>query len=83
MSDTTTPQVMSGGHTINPGFSSTKGVHIYLGRFSQVTYDAASRTAVVGSGLIWDTVHEKLQDHDVMVVGPRATGVSGYHNFPG
>ena len=67
----------SGGHTSNPGFSSTKGIHIYTGKFSQVTYDAASGTAVIGSGLIWDTVYQRLQEHCVSVVGGRVTGVSG------
>ena len=66
----------SGGHTSNPGFSSTKGIQIYTRNFSQVTYDPASGTAVIGSGLIWDTVYERLQDHDVIVLGGRATGVS-------
>ena len=74
---------MSGGHTINPGFSSTKGIHIYLGRFSQVTYDATSGTVVIGSGLIWDTVYEKLQDHSVNVVGGRVSGVCQPRDFPG
>ena len=31
---------------------------------------------MIGSGLIWDTVYERLQDHDVIVLGGRATGVS-------
>ena len=67
---------MSGGHTSNPGFSSTEGIQIYTGRFSQVTYDPASSTVVIGSGLIWDTVYERLQDEDVIVLGGRETGVS-------
>jgi len=70
--------VKSGGHTSNPGFSSTKGIQIYTGRFSQVTYDPESNTAVIGSGLIWDTVYERLQDHDVIVLGGRVTGVSEF-----
>ncbi|KAF9648761.1 FAD-binding domain-containing protein [Thelephora ganbajun] len=67
--------VKSGGHTMNPGFSSTKGIHIYTGKFSQVTYDAASGTAVIGTGLIWDNVYQRLQEHHVNVVGGRVTGV--------
>ena len=66
----------SGGHTTNPGFSSTKGIHIYTGRFSQVTYDATSGTAVIGTGLVWDTVYERLQEYNVTVAGGRVTGVS-------
>jgi FAD/FMN-containing dehydrogenase len=60
----------------NPGFSSTEGIHIYTGRFSQVTYDATSGTVVVGTGLIWDNVYEQLQEHNVIVAGGRVTGVS-------
>jgi len=68
---------MSGGHNSNPGFSSTKGIHIYTGKFSQVTYDAVSGTAVIGTGLVWDTVYQRLQDHHVSVLGGRMAGVSG------
>lgn len=68
-------QVKSGGHTINPGFSSTRGIHIYTGRFSQTTYDATSGTVVIGTGLVWDTVYERLQDYNVTVIGARVTGV--------
>jgi len=70
-------QVKSGGHIMNPGFSSTVGIQIYTGKFSQVTYDPTSGTVIVGSGLIWDTVYQRLQEHNVTVVGGRVTGVSG------
>lgn len=76
-SDLVVFQVKSGGHATNPGFSSTKGVHIYTGKFSQVTYDPTSGTVVIGSGLIWDTVYQRLQEHNVSVLGGRVTGVSG------
>lgn len=49
-------QVKGGGHSANPGFSSTPGVHISMTRFSGVTYDAASGTATIGTGLVWDDV---------------------------
>jgi hypothetical protein len=68
-------QVKSGGHTANPGFSSTEGIQIYTGKFSQVTNDAASGTAVIGTGLIWDNVYQQLQEHNVTVLGGRSTGV--------
>ena len=61
---------------MNPGFSSTTGIHINTAKFSQVTYDAASGTAVIGTGLIWDTVYERLQDYGVNVLGGRVPGVS-------
>ena len=71
----------SGGHTSNPGFSSTEGILIYTGKFSQVTYDATSGTAKIGSGLVWETVYEQLQDHNVTVLGGRAAGVSEPRDF--
>lgn len=44
-------------------------------------YDATSGTAVIGSGLVWDTVYERLQEYNVSVVGGRVTGVSGYCDY--
>ncbi|KAL0061255.1 hypothetical protein AAF712_011913 [Marasmius tenuissimus] len=76
LSNTRTPfAVKGGGHASNPGFSSTTGVHIAMSRFSEVTYDATSQTAVVGAGLVWDDVYAALAPHNVNVVGGRVTGV--------
>ena len=41
-----------------------------------MTYDAASNTAVIGTGLVFDTVYQRLLDYGVTVVGGRVTGVS-------
>ncbi|KAJ7627380.1 FAD dependent oxidoreductase [Roridomyces roridus] len=67
--------VKGGGHTSNPGFSSTRGVQISMNRFSNVTYDAASGTATIGMGLVWDDVYAALEPHGVNVVGGRSSGV--------
>ncbi|KAJ8074401.1 hypothetical protein PM082_015301 [Marasmius tenuissimus] len=76
LSNTRTPfAVKGGGHASNPGFSSTTGVHIAMSRFSEVTYDAASQTAVVGAGLVWDDVYAALAPHNVNVVGGRVAGI--------
>ncbi|RDB26962.1 hypothetical protein Hypma_005131 [Hypsizygus marmoreus] len=76
LGSTRTPfAVKGGGHTSNPGFSSTPGVHIAMSRFSGVTYDAASQTAVIGAGLVWDDVYAALEPHNVNVVGGRVSGV--------
>jgi FAD/FMN-containing dehydrogenase len=69
--------VKSGGHTTNPGFSSTEGIQIYTKRFSQATYDAASGTAVIGTGLTWESVYQQLQAYNVNVLGGRVPDVSG------
>lgn len=44
-------------------------------RFGEVTYDAASSTAVIGAGLIWDTVYATLEAQGAIVVGGRVSGV--------
>ena len=46
-----------------------------MSRFSEVTYDATSQTAVVGAGLVWDDVYAALAPHGVNVVGGRVRGV--------
>jgi hypothetical protein len=63
--------VKGGGHASNPGFSSTTGVQIAMYRFSEVTYDASSNTAVIGTGLVWDDVYNVLNSQGVNVVGGR------------
>ncbi|KAG7095625.1 hypothetical protein E1B28_006349 [Marasmius oreades] len=67
--------VKGGGHTANPGFSSTNGVQISMSRFSEVTYDAQSQTVVIGTGITWDDVYAALAPHNVNVVGGRVSGV--------
>ncbi|KAI6140114.1 hypothetical protein BKA82DRAFT_16602 [Pisolithus tinctorius] len=67
--------VKGGGHTLNPGFSSTIGVQIVMSRFSEIVYDPESRTVTVGAGVIWDDVYTALEPHGVNVVGGRVSGI--------
>ncbi|KAG7445392.1 FAD dependent oxidoreductase [Guyanagaster necrorhizus] len=67
--------VKGGGHATNPGFSSTIGVQIAMTRFKEVTYDAATQTAVIGAGNIWDDVYEVLDAQGVNVLGGRVIGI--------
>ncbi|KAJ3780791.1 hypothetical protein GGU10DRAFT_278748 [Lentinula aff. detonsa] len=67
--------IKSGGHNLNPKFSSTPGVQISMARFNQLQFDAQASTVEVGSGMIWDDVYEQLQAYNVSVVGARATGI--------
>jgi len=68
-------QVKGGGHTSNPGFSSTTGVQITMSRFSEVVYDSTTQTVTIGAGLVWDDVYAALEPHGVNVVGGRVPGV--------
>jgi hypothetical protein len=67
-------KVIKGGHAINPRFSSTTGVQIYvLIRRSQ--YNPGSRTAdsEIDAGLVWDDVYAAAEPCGVNVVGGRTT----------
>ncbi|TFY66023.1 hypothetical protein EVG20_g5066 [Dentipellis fragilis] len=67
--------VKGGGHSPNPGFSSTTGVEISMTRFSEVVYNESSQTADIGPGLVWDDVYAALEAQGVNVVGGRVSGV--------
>ncbi|CAF1329966.1 unnamed protein product [Adineta steineri] len=72
--------IKSGGHSLNPGFSSTKDVHISMLRFSQVNYNPTDETVDVGPGLVWNDVYKQLQPYNVSVLGGRVSnvGVGGF-----
>ncbi|KAK2462602.1 hypothetical protein APHAL10511_005335 [Amanita phalloides] len=67
--------VKSGGHAMNPGFSSSKGVQIALYRFNEVDYDAKMQSVVIGAGLNFDDVYAALAPNNVSVAGGRVTGI--------
>ena len=67
--------VKSGGHSMNPGFSSTKGILISMHPFDTVIFHANNQTVDVGSGLIWDDVYKALEPYNISVLGGRVTGV--------
>ena len=51
------------GHATNPGLSSTPGVHISMSRFSEINYDAATKTIDVGAGCVGCTqIHHALHN---------------------
>ena len=64
-----------GGHTTNPGFSSTSGVQIALSRFSSTKLNLNDGTVEIGPGLTWDQVYETLGPTGLTVVGGRIPGV--------
>ncbi|KAK3334087.1 hypothetical protein B0T19DRAFT_449329 [Cercophora scortea] len=66
--------VMSGGHASNPGFSSTKGVHISLAGLNQIVLSADSSTIEIGMGNHWTDVYSALDGTGVNVVGGRVPG---------
>ncbi|KAH9009950.1 FAD-binding domain-containing protein [Lactarius hengduanensis] len=80
LGSTRTPfAVKSGGHAVNPGFSSTGGVQISMTRFSNVEHNNATGTIDAGAGVPWDQVYLALDSTGVNVVGGRVptVGISG------
>ncbi|KAF8486365.1 FAD dependent oxidoreductase [Russula ochroleuca] len=76
LGSTRTPfAVKGGGHSMNPGFSSTTGVQITMSRFNETRVNSASGTVDVGAGLTWDQVYATLESTGVNVVGGRIPGV--------
>ncbi|KAI9439709.1 FAD dependent oxidoreductase [Lactarius indigo] len=67
--------VKGGGHTGNPGFSSTPGVQISLARFDKITVDSTAGTVELGAGLTWDEVYAALDPFEITVIGGRVRGV--------
>ena len=64
-----------GGHTSNPGFSSTNGVQISMTRFNEIKVDSGAATVELGPGLTWDQVYAALNPQGVNVIGARVPGV--------
>jgi FAD/FMN-containing dehydrogenase len=67
--------VKGGGHTKNPGFSSTRGIHISMSRFNETKVNSESGKVEVGAGLTWDQVYDALEPTGVNVIGGRVPGV--------
>ncbi|KAH8912102.1 FAD-binding domain-containing protein [Coniochaeta sp. PMI_546] len=65
---------MSGGHTSNPEFSSTNGVHISLKRFNQLVFSTDNSTVEVGTGWTWADLFTALDPTGYNVVGGRTVG---------
>ncbi|KAI0251538.1 FAD-binding domain-containing protein [Lactifluus subvellereus] len=71
---TRTPFAIKGaGHTANPGFSSTPGVHISMSRFKDIIVHPG--TVDIGAGLTWTEVYSYLVPRGINVVGGRINGV--------
>ena len=63
--------VKGGGHTLNPRFSSTSGVHISLAKFKDIVIHKNSGTVEIGAGLTWAEVYEYSVPKGINVVGGR------------
>jgi FAD/FMN-containing dehydrogenase len=72
--------IKGGGHSLNPGFSSTSGIHISLRRMNDIVIHEDSKTVEIGAGLTWLDVYRFLTPKGINVVGGRLAkiGVAGF-----
>ncbi|KAG6371882.1 hypothetical protein JVT61DRAFT_8884 [Boletus reticuloceps] len=67
--------VKCGGHSTNPGFSSTTGIQIYLSRLNHIDIDKANKLVRVGSGCLFEELYQALDSLDLNIVG--GSGLAG------
>jgi hypothetical protein len=72
--------IKGGGHSLNPGFSSTSGIHISLRRMNDIVVHEDSKTVEIGAGLNWIDVYTFLVPKGINVLGGRLAkiGVAGF-----
>ncbi|KAH0826904.1 hypothetical protein J3R83DRAFT_4496 [Lanmaoa asiatica] len=68
-------QVKCGGHSTNPGFSSTEGIQIYLVRFNKITIDTEKKFVHVEAGCLFEELYRALAPHKLNIVG--GSGLAG------
>jgi FAD/FMN-containing dehydrogenase len=71
--------VKGGGHSSNPGFSSTSGVEISMTRFNTLKFNNATGTLDAGSGITLDQAYAFLNSTGFNMIGGRipTIGISG------
>lgn len=71
----TTEKISGGGHALNPGFSSTTGIHISMSKFTSLNWNREEETIDIGAGLRWDHLYDYLNPQGHTVIGGRVRGV--------
>ncbi|KAF8813148.1 FAD-binding domain-containing protein [Phlegmacium glaucopus] len=61
--------VKGGGHATNPGFSSTKGVHISMSLFHDISLSENKKILQIGAGCLFDDVYKYIQKEGRNIVG--------------
>ncbi|KAF4604369.1 hypothetical protein EYR38_004791 [Pleurotus pulmonarius] len=69
--------IKGGGCSRNPGFSSTKGVQIYMTFFDKIDISGKDRYIDVGAGCLWERVYAAMENTGKNVVGGLG-GVAGF-----
>ncbi|KAH8797297.1 hypothetical protein DL96DRAFT_1788040 [Flagelloscypha sp. PMI_526] len=72
-------EVKGGGHTSNPGFSSTTGIHISMSRFNEIKYDDTTQSLAVGAGCVFHEIYRIIRPKNRNIVGGGGSvGIGGW-----
>ncbi|KAH8995907.1 hypothetical protein EDB92DRAFT_1814381 [Lactarius akahatsu] len=71
--------VKGGGHTSNPGFSSTPGIQISLLRFNKISFNDNKTELTVGAGCAFDEIYKVIRPENYNIVGGGGSvGIGGW-----
>ncbi|KAH9039783.1 hypothetical protein EDB85DRAFT_1887199 [Lactarius pseudohatsudake] len=71
--------VKGGGHTSNPGFSSTPGIQISLLRFNKISFNDNKTELTVGAGCVFDEIYKVIRPENYNIVGGGGgVGIGGW-----
>lgn len=73
--------VKGGGHSTNPGFSSTTGIQISLANFNELEYNSKTQNLRIGAGCLFDEVYKEIAQYKRNIVGgatAAGVGVAGW-----
>ncbi|KAI9450622.1 hypothetical protein BJY52DRAFT_172619 [Lactarius psammicola] len=71
--------VKGGGHTSNPGFSSTGGIQISLLRFNKISFNNDKILLTVGAGCVFDEIYKVIRPENYSIVGGGGSvGIGGW-----
>lgn len=73
--------VKGGGHSTNPGFSSTTGIQISMANFNELEYNSKTQNLRIGAGCLFDEVYKEIAQYKRNIVGgatAAGVGVAGW-----
>lgn len=73
--------VKGGGHSTNPGFSSTTGIQISMANFNEIKYNSKTQNLRIGAGCLFDEVYKEIAQYKRNIVGgatAAGVGVAGW-----
>ncbi|KAG0701510.1 hypothetical protein DFH29DRAFT_555526 [Suillus ampliporus] len=73
--------VKGGGHSTNPGFSSTTGIQISMANLNDLEYNSKTQNLRIGAGCLFDEIYKEIAQYKRNIVGgatAAGVGVAGW-----